>query len=173
MQASPLVPRLPLFQASALAFLVPAKSILALEKWRCPPEGRAGWCWWGGHRLLAAPGAHLTPSPSPEQIYGNWTLPLNTSRIWQPRMREVRLGPPHAHPGAQDPPSRVAVTPQIQGAIVVSSLVEVVIGLLGLPGALLSYIGPLTVTPTVALIGLSVFQAAGERAGSHWGIAAL
>ncbi|NXN90812.1 S23A1 protein, partial [Rhinopomastus cyanomelas] len=114
--------RLPLFQASALAFLVPAKSILALEKWQCPPE---------------------------EQIYGNWTLPLNTSHIWQPRMREI------------------------QGAIVVSSLVEVVIGLLGLPGALLSYIGPLTVTPTVSLIGLSVFQAASERAGSHWGIAVL
>ncbi|XP_040503010.1 solute carrier family 23 member 1 isoform X2 [Gallus gallus] len=114
--------RLPLFQASALAFLVPAKAILALEKWRCPPE---------------------------EQIYGNWVLPLNTSHIWQPRMREI------------------------QGAIVVSSLVEVFIGLLGLPGALLSYIGPLTVTPTVSLIGLSVFQAAGERAGSHWGIAAL
>lgn len=55
----------------------------------------------------------------------------------------------------------------------VSSLVEVVIGLLGLPGALLSYIGPLTVTPTVSLIGLSVFQAAGDRAGSHWGISAL
>lgn len=54
-----------------------------------------------------------------------------------------------------------------------SSLVEVVIGLVGLPGALLSYIGPLTVTPTVSLIGLSVFQAAGDRAGSHWGIAAL
>ncbi|NWR37642.1 S23A1 protein, partial [Tachuris rubrigastra] len=114
--------RLPLFQASALAFLVPAKSILALEKWRCPPE---------------------------EQIYGNWSLPLNTSHIWQPRMREI------------------------QGAIIVSSLVEVVIGLLGLPGALLSYIGPLTVTPTVSLIGLSVFQAAGERAGSHWGIAVM
>ncbi|XP_054697647.1 solute carrier family 23 member 1 isoform X3 [Grus americana] len=56
--------RLPLFQASALAFLVPAKSILALEKWRCPPE---------------------------EQIYGNWALPLNTSHIWQPRMREIIL----------------------------------------------------------------------------------
>ncbi|XP_039558676.1 solute carrier family 23 member 1 isoform X2 [Passer montanus] len=114
--------RLPLFQASALAFLVPAKSILALDKWRCPPE---------------------------EQIYGNWSLPLNTSHIWQPRMREI------------------------QGAIIVSSLVEVVIGLLGLPGALLSYIGPLTVTPTVSLIGLSVFQAAGDRAGSHWGISVL
>uniref|UniRef100_A0A452J3K9 Uncharacterized protein n=1 Tax=Gopherus agassizii TaxID=38772 RepID=A0A452J3K9_9SAUR len=91
--------RLPLFQASALAFLVPAKSILALEKWKCPPEA--------------------------DHIY----------------------------------------TPHI--------LVEVVIGLVGLPGALLSYIGPLTVTPTVSLIGLSVFQAAGDRAGSHWGIAAL
>ncbi|XP_061478407.1 solute carrier family 23 member 1 isoform X2 [Rhineura floridana] len=114
--------RLPLFQASALAFLVPAKSILALDKWKCPPE---------------------------EAIYGNWTLPLNTSHIWQPRIREI------------------------QGAIIVSSLVEVAIGLVGLPGALLNYIGPLTVTPTVSLIGLSVFQAAGDRAGSHWGIAAL
>ncbi|XP_057234685.1 solute carrier family 23 member 1 isoform X5 [Malurus melanocephalus] len=83
------------------------------------------------------------------KIYGNWSLPLNTSHIWQPRMREI------------------------QGAIMVSSLVEVVIGLLGLPGALLSYIGPLTVTPTVSLIGLSVFQAAGDRAGSHWGISVL
>lgn len=32
-------PRLPLFQASAFAFLVPAKAILALERWKCPPEG--------------------------------------------------------------------------------------------------------------------------------------
>ncbi|XP_044636505.1 solute carrier family 23 member 1 isoform X4 [Equus asinus] len=113
--------RLPLFQASAFAFLVPAKAILALERWKCPPE---------------------------EEIYGNWSLPLNTSHIWHPRMREV------------------------QGAIIVSSIVEVVIGLMGLPGALLSYIGPLTVTPTVSLIGLSVFQDAGDRAGSHWGISA-
>ncbi|XP_023380279.1 solute carrier family 23 member 1 [Pteropus vampyrus] len=113
--------RLPLFQASAFAFLVPAKAILALERWKCPPE---------------------------EEIYGNWSLPLNTSHIWHPRIREV------------------------QGAIIVSSIVEVVIGLMGLPGALLSYIGPLTVTPTVSLIGLSVFQAAGDRAGSHWGISA-
>lgn len=31
--------RLPLFQASAFAFLVPAKAILALERWKCPSEG--------------------------------------------------------------------------------------------------------------------------------------
>ncbi|XP_029771689.1 solute carrier family 23 member 2 isoform X3 [Suricata suricatta] len=74
---------------------------------------------------------------------------LHTEHVWYPRIREI------------------------QGAIIMSSLIEVVIGLLGLPGALLKYIGPLTITPTVALIGLSGFQAAGERAGKHWGIAML
>nr|XP_037865524.1 solute carrier family 23 member 1 isoform X6 [Chlorocebus sabaeus] len=40
--------RLPLFQASAFAFLVPAKAILALERWKCPSEAagdRAGSHW--------------------------------------------------------------------------------------------------------------------------------
>lgn len=27
----------------------------------------------------------------PEEIYGNWSLPLNTSHIWHPRIREVGL----------------------------------------------------------------------------------
>uniref|UniRef100_A0A8C1NUI3 Solute carrier family 23 member 2 n=1 Tax=Cyprinus carpio TaxID=7962 RepID=A0A8C1NUI3_CYPCA len=97
--------RLPLFQASAFAFLAPARAILSLDKWKCNATGTC--C---------------------------------------------------AH---------------IQGAIIVSSLIEVVIGALGLPGVLLKYIGPLTITPTVTLIGLSGFQAAGERAGKHWGIAML
>lgn len=66
-----------------------------------------------------------------------------------------------------------SIPPQIQGAIMVSSVVEVLIGLVGLPGILLNYIGPLTVTPTVSLIGLSVFQTAGERAGTHWGLSLL
>ncbi|KAL7884060.1 hypothetical protein AOLI_G00068300 [Acnodon oligacanthus] len=79
----------------------------------------------------------------------NSTELLHTEHIWHPRIREI------------------------QGAIIVSSLVEVCIGALGLPGVLLKYIGPLTITPTVALIGLSGFQAAGERAGKHWGIAML
>uniref|UniRef100_A0A8C5QB33 Solute carrier family 23 member 1 n=1 Tax=Leptobrachium leishanense TaxID=445787 RepID=A0A8C5QB33_9ANUR len=114
--------RLPLFQASAFAFLVPARAILTLDKWKCPPE---------------------------EDIYGNGTAPYNTTHIWQPRIREI------------------------QGAIIVSSLVEVIIGFIGLPGALLSYIGPLTVAPTISLIGLSVFEAAGQRAGSHWGISIM
>uniref|UniRef100_A0A8C7QNY9 Solute carrier family 23 member 1 n=1 Tax=Oncorhynchus mykiss TaxID=8022 RepID=A0A8C7QNY9_ONCMY len=104
--------RLPLFQASAFAFLIPAQAILGLDRWKCPPEGAS----------------------------------LNLNLCEKNR---------------------------IQGAIIASSAVEVVIGLVGLPGLLLDYIGPLTVTPTVSLIGLSVFQTAGDRAGSHWGLSAL
>uniref|UniRef100_A0A4W6C808 Solute carrier family 23 member 2 n=1 Tax=Lates calcarifer TaxID=8187 RepID=A0A4W6C808_LATCA len=114
--------RLPLFQASAFAFLAPARAILSLDKWKCN---------------------------NTEVPVLNSTELLHTEHIWHPRIREI------------------------QGAIIVSSLVEVCIGALGLPGILLKYIGPLTITPTVALIGLSGFQAAGERAGKHWGIAML
>ncbi|XP_038641494.1 solute carrier family 23 member 2-like isoform X2 [Scyliorhinus canicula] len=34
--------RLPLFQASAFAFLAPARAILSLEKWKCNNSGRKG-----------------------------------------------------------------------------------------------------------------------------------
>ncbi|XP_052459924.1 solute carrier family 23 member 2-like isoform X1 [Carassius gibelio] len=114
--------RLPLFQASAFAFLAPARAILSLDKWKC--------------NATAVPLLNATELP-------------HTEDIWYPRIREI------------------------QGAIIVSSLIEVIIGALGLPGILLKYIGPLTITPTVTLIGLSGFQAAGERAGKHWGIAML
>uniref|UniRef100_A0A672TC64 Solute carrier family 23 member 2 n=1 Tax=Sinocyclocheilus grahami TaxID=75366 RepID=A0A672TC64_SINGR len=114
--------RLPLFQASAFAFLAPARAILSLDKWKC--------------NATAVPLLNATELP-------------HTEDIWYPRIREI------------------------QGAIIVSSLIEVIIGALGLPGVLLKYIGPLTITPTVTLIGLSGFQAAGERAGKHWGIAML
>ncbi|XP_056628713.1 solute carrier family 23 member 2 isoform X1 [Triplophysa dalaica] len=114
--------RLPLFQASAFAFLAPARAILSLDKWKCN---------------------------STAVTVLNDTMLMHTEDIWYPRIREI------------------------QGAIIVSSLIEVVIGALGLPGVLLKYIGPLTITPTVTLIGLSGFQAAGERAGKHWGIAML
>ena len=40
----------------------------------------------------------------------------------------------------------------------VASLLEVLVGGLGLIRLLLHYIGPLTVAPTIALIGLSLFE---------------
>ncbi|TNM89938.1 hypothetical protein fugu_004172 [Takifugu bimaculatus] len=74
--------RLPLFQASAFAFLAPARAILSLEKWNCN---------------------------NTEVPVFNSTQLFHTEHIWQPRIREI------------------------QGAIIVSSMVEVCIGALGLP----------------------------------------
>ena len=49
---------------------------------------------------------------------------------------------------------------QIQGAIMVASLFQVLIGFSGLMGFLLKYIGPLSIAPTIALAGLALFDVA-------------
>ncbi|KAK3863640.1 hypothetical protein Pcinc_030603 [Petrolisthes cinctipes] len=69
--------------------------------------------------------------------------------VWQVRMREV------------------------QGAIAVSGLFQVLIGFTGLIGVLLTWITPLAIAPTVALVGLSLFDVAADKAGTHWGISFL
>lgn len=61
----------------------------------------------------------------------------------------------------------------LQGSIMVASLLQIVVGFSGLIGFLMRFIGPLTIAPTVSLIGLSLYDAAGEKAGSHWAISAL
>ncbi|XP_077864728.1 solute carrier family 23 member 1-like [Saccoglossus kowalevskii] len=82
--------------------------------------------------------------PAPE-IVANMTGE-EREELWQVRMREI------------------------QGNIAASSGLLVVIGLTGLVGIVLRFIGPLAITPTIVLIGLSLFDQAGELAGSHWGI---
>ncbi|XP_020617015.1 solute carrier family 23 member 2-like isoform X1 [Orbicella faveolata] len=59
---------------------------------------------------------------------------------------------------------------EIQGAIMVSSLFQIMIGFTGLIGFLLRFIGPLTVAPTVTLVGVALFRLAADTAGNHWGI---
>ncbi|XP_027741621.1 solute carrier family 23 member 1-like [Empidonax traillii] len=67
--------------------------------------------------------------------------------VWQTRMREV------------------------QGAIIVASCFQIVIGFSGLIGFLMRFIGPLTIAPTITLVALPLFESAGNEAGQHWGIA--
>lgn len=55
----------------------------------------------------------------------------------------------------------------------VAAVTQVVLGLTGLIGLLMSRIGPLTIAPTITLVGLNLFDAAGQFAGKHWGIAFL
>jgi len=55
-------------------------------------------------------------------------------------------------------PAWEAALLQLQGAIVVAAVVEVVVGYLGLLGRLRSYISPVIIAPTIALIGLALFN---------------
>ncbi|XP_065338002.1 solute carrier family 23 member 1 [Cloeon dipterum] len=61
---------------------------------------------------------------------------------------------------------------EISGAILVASLFQMLIGFGGLIGSVLKYITPLTIAPTVALIGLCLFDAAAREASGNWWIAA-
>lgn len=48
---------------------------------------------------------------------------------------------------------------QLQGAIIVAATVQVAMGYFGLVGKLRNYLSPVVVAPTIALIGLSLFDA--------------
>ncbi|XP_037029849.1 solute carrier family 23 member 1 [Bradysia coprophila] len=72
---------------------------------------------------------------------------LEKTEVWQIRMREL------------------------SGAIAVSACFQVFIGYTGLVGKLLKVITPLTIVPTVSLVGLTLFRHASETASTHWGIA--
>ncbi|KAK2841979.1 hypothetical protein Q5P01_012179 [Channa striata] len=109
----------------------------------------------GGTFTLLAPSMAVLSMPE-------WTCPawtqnaslVNTSsteftEVWQSRMRAL------------------------QGSIMVGSLFQMFVGFSGLIGLFMRFIGPLTIAPTISLIGLSLFDSAGTSAGNHWGIAAM
>lgn len=61
----------------------------------------------------------------------------------------------------------------VQGAIIVGSLVQMTLGYSGLIGKLRRFISPIVIAPTIALIGLALFDVGANTAGSHWGMAGL
>ncbi|XP_044802828.1 solute carrier family 23 member 1 isoform X2 [Bubalus bubalis] len=61
---------------------------------------------------------------------------------------------------------------ELQGAVMVASCVQMLVGFSGLIGFLMRFIGPLTIAPTISLMALPLFDSAGDDAGIHWGIAA-
>ncbi|XP_030646481.1 solute carrier family 23 member 1-like [Chanos chanos] len=109
----------------------------------------------GGTFTLLAPSMALLSMPE-------WTCPawtqnaslVNTSspefiNVWQSRMQVL------------------------QGSIMVGSLLQVFVGFSGIIGFLMRFIGPLTIAPTISLIGLSLYDSAGVNAGNHWGISVM
>jgi nucleobase transporter 1/2 len=61
----------------------------------------------------------------------------------------------------------------VQGAIIAGSIVEIGVGATGLVGRLLRFVGPITIAPTIALIGLALFKFGAPMAGTHWPIGGL
>ncbi|MGH1347225.1 MAG: uracil-xanthine permease family protein [Nannocystales bacterium] len=61
----------------------------------------------------------------------------------------------------------------IQGAVIIGGLAQMAIGYSGLIGKLLRFVGPVTIAPTIALIGLALFPFGAPTAGKHWGIGGL
>lgn len=61
----------------------------------------------------------------------------------------------------------------VQGAIIAGSIGEILIGASGVVGRLLKYVGPITIAPTIALIGLALFKFGAPEAGRHWPIGGL
>ncbi len=56
----------------------------------------------------------------------------------------------------------------VQGAIIAGSFFEIAVGASGLVGKLRKLVGPITIAPTIALIGLSLFKFGAPQAGLNW-----
>ena len=49
----------------------------------------------------------------------------------------------------------------------VSSLFQMLVGFTGIVGFLLRFIGPLTIAPTITLVGVALFHVAADHAGEY------
>ncbi|KAJ8317253.1 hypothetical protein KUTeg_005157, partial [Tegillarca granosa] len=61
----------------------------------------------------------------------------------------------------------------IQGSLILASITQVIVGCTGLVGFLMNFVGPLTIAPTISLIGLSLTGVVSEFCDPHWGISML
>jgi len=62
---------------------------------------------------------------------------------------------------------------QASSGVMLAAIVEILLGCTGLIGVLIRFIGPLTLCPSIALIGLSVSGVIAEKCQDHWAVAAL
>ncbi|KAL3201425.1 hypothetical protein MRX96_012472 [Rhipicephalus microplus] len=102
--------------------------------------------------------AHLVPILTVLQL-PQWKCPTHT---------ETQGAGVEASPIGSDWRPRML---EVQGAIMVASVFEVLAGATGLVGLLTRWITPLGITPTIALIGLSLFPEASHHAQTNWPVA--
>ncbi|NXI53130.1 S23A3 protein, partial [Chloroceryle aenea] len=63
--------------------------------------------------------------------------------------------------------------PQVSGAVLVSGLVQLVLGLSGVCGWAARHCGPMVLAPSLSIIGLSAYKEAAFFCSTNWGIALL
>ncbi|XP_063443417.1 solute carrier family 23 member 1-like [Mytilus trossulus] len=61
----------------------------------------------------------------------------------------------------------------LQGSLVFAGLFHCLIGLTGLVGLMVKFIGPITVIPTLLLIGIEFYSVVTNLCDAHWGISAI
>lgn len=113
--------------------------------------------------------AFLTPTFSILAL-PKWSCPYIKERELDPYLENSTLPDPGSAEHRELWQSRIR---EIQGAIMVASIFQVVIGFSGLMGFVLKFIGPLAITPTITLIGLALFKEAAEKAAAQWYIALM
>ncbi|XP_052605861.1 solute carrier family 23 member 3 [Peromyscus californicus insignis] len=62
---------------------------------------------------------------------------------------------------------------EVSGAVVVSGLLQGTVGLLGVPGRVFPYCGPLVLAPSLVVAGLSAHKEVAQFCSAHWGLALL
>uniref|UniRef100_A0A8C6F3C5 Solute carrier family 23 member 3 n=2 Tax=Monodon monoceros TaxID=40151 RepID=A0A8C6F3C5_MONMO len=62
---------------------------------------------------------------------------------------------------------------EVSGAVVVSGLLQVMLGLFGGPGHLFPHCGPLVLAPSLVVAGLSAHREVALFCSAHWGLASL
>ncbi|KAB7508109.1 Solute carrier family 23 member 2, partial [Armadillidium nasatum] len=103
----------------------------------------------GSHAFLGPIIAIISLMPCPSNKEIELMTEDQQEEIWQLRMR------------------------QVQGAISVGAILQILIGGSGIVGVLLKWITPLTIVPTVTLIGLSLLKITATKAASNWWISSL
>ncbi|OWF50978.1 Solute carrier family 23 member 2 [Mizuhopecten yessoensis] len=110
----------------------------------------------GSHTFIAPIVAMMSLSkwscdtdPSDGVSVNGTSIAVDKDEVWQIRMREI------------------------QGNLILASLTQVILGCTGVMGFFLRFIGPLTIAPTISLIGLSLTGVAADFNTVHWGIASL
>lgn len=62
---------------------------------------------------------------------------------------------------------------QVSGAVLVSGLIQVVLGVSGVYGWAVRHCGPMVLAPSLSIIGLSAYKEAAFFCSTNWGVALL